>query len=336
MISFRHMGITLLTAGAFVIPAISLAAYKPDELCVIPWGDEPNQLMVTRSEMEDLNFTPDVTTDDFIWAGEGPNQAFVDDNENIYINSRMLGSFKCFDSSGNVLLNYTDSQFPVNTKFYLGSITDFYVDSLGFIYMVDSEGDGERPRDVVAVADQNNNLVTSLSPFGQGSGVGIYGLSRNSNDVITFATDSGYYTYQGGEFKEGGSLGPWLAKDGYYYGCRHISADTVLFRKFLNPDKDGHPTWQEKHYKSLGFRVTGVTMLGVSDDMRIFLKIAASRYERYIQVYDTSFNLLDQFEIAPANKNYLLAITAFMRNDGTVYEFPQYDDGLHVIRWSKQ
>jgi hypothetical protein len=318
-------------------PAGILAEYISQEILIIPWGNEANQLMVTRSEKQDVNFTPDDTTDDFIWPGAGPSQAIVDDHENIYINSTLLGSFKCFDSKGNVLFNYTEFQFPVNPEFYLTELSDFYVDSAGLIYMVDAMGDGENCRDLIAVADHDNNLVDRLSPFGSGSGVGICSLSPNSNDVITVATDSGYYTYQGGEFKEGGSLGPWMAKDGYYYGCRHISADTILFRKFLNPDKRGHATWQEEHYKSLGFQVTGVTKLGVSDDMRIFLKVAVSRYERYIQIYDTTFKLLDQFQIAPANKNYFLSITAFMRpSDGNIYEFRCLDDGLHVVRWSKE
>jgi len=317
-------------------PAGILAEYISQEILIIPWGNEANQLMVTRSEEQDVNFTPDDTTDDFIWPGAGPSQAIVDDHENIYINSTLLGSFKCFDSKGNVLFNYTEFQFPVNPEFYLTELSDFYVDSLGFIYMVDVIGDDEHSRDVVAVADHDNNLVDKLSPFGQGSGVGIYGLSPNSNDVITVSTDSGYYTYQGGAFKEGGSPGSWLAKDGYYYVCRHISADTVLFTKFLNPDRNDHSSSEEEHYKSLGFQVLGVTELGVSDDMRIFLRVTVSWQEVLIQEYDTSFKLREQFQIAPINEHYLLSIGPFMRHDGTIYDFPQDDDGLHVVRWGKK
>ena len=58
-----------------------------------------------------------------------------------------------------------------------------------------------------------------------------------------------------------------------------------------------------------------------------------------ILVLNNQFEEVDRFELLPRPENqYLWYVhnSPFLRGDGNVYQFLCEDDGMHVIRWSKE
>ena len=127
--------------------APALAAYQPEEMCVIPWGDSANQLKIGIPNYEDVNFTPADSNDDFVGT-TGPSQGFVDKNENSYLASHDFMQLKGFEAIlilSLIIPRETEIYIPIYIR---TELTKIYIDSISRIYVLD----GMR-YDYVAVVD---------------------------------------------------------------------------------------------------------------------------------------------------------------------------------------
>ena len=306
--------------------------YGANEVVVIGWGDGPNQFKIDEPGYEDVNNTPQDSTDDWIEKA-GPSYGVVDKSENIYMLSYYFMQLKGLDRNGRLIFDYSESTPSYNREFYSGWLRKLYVDSLCQIYIL-----GGAHEDYVAVVDTSGHLIEKLSPRGIDSGIPIANMYPGSNDVLTFYLHGNEnYVYSGGRFHEGGSLA-WLASDGNYYYA-NFENSSIRFIKYRDPDVYGTTSNINENFVTVaGDGETHLTFLGVDDVMNIYIFIKGIEpTERKVQVYDTSYNLLSEIIFPQAPNKYMWYMTPFMRpSDGNIYEFRCLDDGLHVIRWSKQ
>ena len=314
---------------------VAHAEFTVTEILVIPWGDGPNELEIREPARE---YGDDIEPDTigFLVPAYVPNKAFVDRDENIYFSSIDVNYFKGFNTSGQVIVDYSAGKTEFNDDFFRGMFMGFYVDSLGRIYC----NGNERAGAYVAVADRNNNLLDKLNPLGPESGVPTSIFLWGSDDVLTFYSEGhGLYSYINGQFYPGGSIS-WYAKDGIYYTAITKDPSTISFIRSYKPDSTGRPASEDTTfipYEPGNLIVNG--FLGVDDSMRFYIScLDSSSAERNIRVYDQDLKLLDEFRFLPLQGDIYLwqSPHPFLRHDGNVYEFHCRDDGMHVFRWSKK
>ncbi len=311
------------------------AEYTVTEILVIPWGDGPNELEIRDPYRE---FSDDIEPDTvgFLIAGGGPDQTFVDRDENVYFSSYPVNYFKGFDINGQVIVDYSAGKTEFHDEFFRGMFRGFYVDSLGRIYCNGNELAGA----YVAVADRNNNLLDKLNPLGLESGAPVSIFRWGSDDVLIFdVEDHGFYTYINGQFSPGGASSR-RARDGIYYSARKRDSFTTYLIRSYTPDTLGRPASRDTTlitYEPGNLIYSG--LLGVDDNMRFYVKcLDSSSTEKSVRVYDQGLKLLDEFRFLPRQENIYLwdTLYPFLRHDGNVYEFHCRDDGMHVFRWSKK
>ena len=327
--------IIAITFLVYSFAGVARAEYTVTEILVIPWGDGPNELRIREAYREFSEDDPSDTVG-FLVPGGGPDQAFVDRDENVYFSSYPANYFKGFDTNGQAIVDYTAGKTQFHDEFFRGMFSGFYVDSLGRIYCNGNELAGA----YVAVADRNDNLLDKLNPLGPNSTKSCSIFRWGSDDVLIFTVeDHGLYTYMNDQFSPGGTLG-WRATDGIYYGAKKRDPDTFHLIRAYNPDSTGRPASQDTTlitYEPGNLIYSG--LLGVDDNMRFYVKcLDSSSTEKSVRVYDQGLKLLDEFMFLPRQENIYLWDTRypFFRHDGNVYEFHCRDDGMHVFRWSKK
>jgi len=322
----------LLYIISLMFAAQVLAEFTITEILVIPWGDGQNELKIALPHGLDDQGTPlDYSDDTYEILGGGPSQGFVDEANNIYFSSYEHGYLKAFDQAGRLILNFSPGQAVYDTIIGNNSIDYFCVDSLARIYILKVP---DRP--YVAVIDTMGDLIDKLNPDGIGSGVGVLTFDYNSKDRLTFlSSDKENYLYENGEFIPGASS-PWLAVDDYYYSCKMIDLSNLRFVKYSDPDINAHSNDLTEVVVPYGSSILHANLLGVDDNLRLFVFITESATNARVQIYSTSYELADEIVLAPCFNKYHWCIWPFVRADGTIYEFRCLDDGLHVIRWSKE
>jgi hypothetical protein len=326
--------IKCLFALSLMLFSISSAAdFTESTIAIIPWGDEASQLKIGGPVYEDVNETPDDSSDDFI-GNAGPSHGIIDKNENIYISSYSYMQLKGFNNNGGLIFNYSKGEPGYNREFYYGWLRKIYVDSLNNIYIV-----GGASQDYIAVVDTNGHLINKLTPYGLGSGVVVSNIYFNSDDALTFYfRNDTYYLYENGSFAAGGSM-DWRAKDRNYYDANLEDSSSIRFIKSQDPDINGEPaSLVDNRVTISGEPSTYMEFLGVDDNMYIYIFIIGENdtYRRVL-IYDLSYNLMNEISFPPLTNKYMWYMTPYMRpSDGNIYEFRCLDDGLHVIRWSKQ
>jgi hypothetical protein len=318
--------IVLLTAPAF-------ATYAPEEMCVIPWGDSTNQIKI-----EQPGYDESEGGYQYLIPGGGPQEALVDMGNNIYVISKSLEYFKAFDKTGREILNL-DTEYNSNgDSIPLRPISNFYVDSKSNIYL---ECSNPISTDIL-VLDKNGTLIDRLNPCQEGTGGNTALLEGfGYDDLISIGCEYGWhYTYYNHEIKEGGS-GAYKARDGYYYYAYPTRDDQIKFSKFRNASITGKPDSLYEKIIPMDSSMKSCEFLGVDDSMNIFLKVykvTSNRAESGVRIYNTKYEVIDEFWFDPAKENrYLMRINSpSFRRDGSIYEFRCLDDGLHVIRWSRK
>jgi hypothetical protein len=319
--------IVLLTAPA-------LAAYAPEEMCVIPWGDSVNQLKIALPFHEDIYNTPSDSTDDWIELGGGPNIGVVDKNENVYFASYDFQQLKSFNVSGELKYDISMDSPSFTPNLYQSWISNMYVDSLERLYVV-----GGSRQDYVALIDNRGNLIEKLSPYGENSGIIIDNIFPNSEDAFSFICRNGTrYTYKNNEFSEGGAIG-WKAIDEKYYYATVVRQDSIKFLKYQNSDLNGVISGLQTIIKPYTNTVSDKShFLGVDENLDIYLyQKGTSPLVCKVIIYDNSFNYKETIDFKAKENKYMRYMIPYMRpSDGNIYEFRCLDDGLHVIRWSKK
>lgn len=322
-----------ISALIFIPLMLFASQYTATEMTIIYWGENAGQLKIDLPFHEDVYNTPQDSSDDWI-EYNGPKQGFIDRNENIYIASYRYMQLKCFNNTGRLIRDFSEGEPGYNPEVFKTALRRIYVDSLCHIFVVD----GSR-YDYVAEIDTMGNLLNKISPYGVGSDIIVYDIKSNSHDVLTIGCkDHTYHTFENGIINSGGDVG-WKAIDGNYYYGRLADSSRIIFYKYSNPDLQGIASDTRESYISLSNPVfINTEFLGVGDDMKLYIcLVGPTPAERKVQIYDTSYNLVNEIDFPNSENKYSWYMTPYMRpKDGNIYEFRCLDDGLHVIRWSKQ
>ena len=333
MSNFRTLmiGAKLFTMVCF---SISIAGeYAPTQMILIGWGDSPNQLKIDLPFHEDVYNTPADSSDDWV-EYNGPNIGFVDAHENTYIASNRYVQLKGFDKNGGLIFDYSEGGPGYDAEFFSGGIESIYVDSLCRIYVVDGMA-----YDYAAVIDTMGHLLQKLTPFGPGSGITVASMHPNSRDVLAFyLMGRGYYTYSNGSFEARGSMG-WRANDGYYYTGFQRDSTAIVLRRLQNADTSGMDVvLSENTIEISGALVWYTEFLGVDDEMQLFLYMDEYNPDaNKVLIIDSNLNPAGALDLPIQVNKYKWSMRPFMRpSDGNIYEFRCLDDGLHVIRWTKE
>ena len=324
----------LISFSLFILArSVSVASYTPSEMFVINWGPASNELKISEAAYNDYMGTPEDSLDDYVELGGGPSDAFVDITGNVIFSSYDFGQLKGFDHYGELIFDYSHGEAGYNPGIFSRSAEDYYVDSLLNIYVVDSD-----ERDFVAVADYNGNLLEKLYPFGPDSTIPILSMYPKFDGSITFyGENQRMVTYYNGQFINGGTPG-FLAANGSFYSAKAVSPQKIKFNKFENPDSYGVAEtrlFSEIQFPADSFH-TAIILDG-GDGNRLFTFLSVQRPDGYeVWELDLSYNRLDRISIQLRQNKYLWGVNPFIALDNTIYEFRCLDDGLHVIKWTKQ
>jgi hypothetical protein len=78
--------------------------------------------------------------------------------------------------------------------------------------------------------------------------------------------------------------------------------------------------------------------LGVDESSALFVDIFTGTDEinEIVLIYDSDFNLVNEITMGEYDNPYLWNISPFLRQDGIIFEFRVLQEGLEIIRWSKE
>jgi hypothetical protein len=312
-----------------LVPVMLQAEYAPKELCVISWGNETNQLLI---EPEELIYGSADSGDVEYHAGHGPTQGFVDSNENIFIISRFFSQLKCFDRNGNLILDKSNLAPGICAyKPY-----DAYLDSSVHFYLSVSP-----PLNYVPVADLQGNLINRLFPYTD-TLKKIYRMYYDISGALFFWSkdDSTYVSYNQGQFKTIDNT-CMKANDGYLYtsaDCQWENPYAVKLIKYLSPERTDPPLSEDSIYIELpGDTVQYSELIIGGDGSRLYVMAGLNNDPNtYIYEIGLDYKIIDQISIPNPSERYPFTMSPFVDRQGHVYEFRFMDDGLHVIKWTKQ
>ena len=113
-----------------------------------------------------------------------------------------------------------------------------------------------------------------------------------------------------------------LAPGVYKLGMSYREADPAEWREIENVD--------------LAEELSLHLFLGIDKNMFLYLLFEDNNFNKRIRTYTINYVLVDEIHLPKFASKYFLSIWPFLRSDGTIYEFRDLEDGLHVIRWSRQ
>jgi hypothetical protein len=320
-----------LVLTVFLLYPICLQAeYISSELFVINWGDGDNQLKFRPREVvyhDPGGVAPGYDED----PGSGPSDVFVDIEENFVFYSFDNGQIKGFNNQGDVIFDYSYWQPDYKPEFYHNNINGIYVDSHLRLYIVDD-------RNFVPVIDYEGNLLDSLYPFYPDLSVPILSIYPKYNgDICFYGKDRGFATYSNGEFKPGGTPG-FLAANGSYYSIWSYSLHSIEFVKYEDPDISGDT--ESREYTEIEFPEETIYAAAIypgGDGSKLYVAVSPDSIGGgEIWELDFDFNLLDKFTHNIWTGDEVWGLSPVIHPNGNIYRFRCLEDGLHVIRWSKE
>jgi len=303
-----------------------------EQLFTIPWGPDSAQLKISPPLIDDQD-TPADTTDDIIWPGGGPEVALVAENEDFIFASYDKCQLKGFDRSGSLIFNYSYGEGQYVPEMYSGTVQDVVVDSLNLIYISSFP-----PITYVPVLNFSGEIVDSLYPFNNDSSRQVDAIYLDPNGEFIFLNmTSGFMTFKHGNFEAGGS-GGLIASNGSYYSATVLDSVTLRFNRYEDPNPSGSGQTRQYtilNFPSAGFETAYIIRGGNGDTL--YVDVRKNDYISYeVWIFDLSYNLLDKLQLAPIDNQYDWRVPPFVARDGSIYEFRVMDDGLHVIKWTKQ
>jgi hypothetical protein len=307
-------------------PTCLWAGYTFSEILVIPWGDGPDELVIREPYKEDIYVSEDSSFEAWFASG-GPTFGFVDMNDNIYFSSYKIPYIKGFHDNGQAFVDFSNDPPGSNPGLFAGWVGEFYVDSDAMIYISSA-------LTFVVVADTLGNLINKLTPPGYDEHIPVSLSFYQFDDELVISALNQRFIYRDGEFFEGGYIA-WKASDGYYYdGWKHDES-SFMFMKFQTYDQI------DTFYVSFNGSLHMGSLMGIDLNDQFFMLYTEERVDipSGVLILDNSFNEIERFEIFPRPENqYLWHMNnpMFLRGDGNVYQFLCEDDGMHVIRWSKE
>jgi hypothetical protein len=190
----------------------------------------------------------------------------------------------------------------------------------------------------VPVIEYSGEIVDKIRPFSQDPEAYINYMNWSPNGTLFFFNrEYGWVTYENGESKVGGST-CFLAANGSFYTVTKKSANSVEFKKFENPDST--TLAESRELTEVPIEADTLVAAGLikgGDGNSLYVTLAINEYDYFeIWQFGLDYNLIDKITLTNEKPYEGLGISPFIRSDGNIYEFLAREDGLHVIRWSKE
>jgi hypothetical protein len=323
----RTLSILLLFYG------VACATFKSQQLFVIQWGPESNQLKHTNGW---LNFIPEDSSYDFN-PGSGPSRAFIDNQSNIVLVSSAYCQIKGFQPDGNLLFDLSKGIIPNFSELCWGDPSRIFIDSLQQIYLTSFPF-----MNYIPVFNYTGELQTRIYPFED--------TANSLITLMTWSTDGSLFVlkkygiwvhYKNNEFTKTGCAG-FLASDGYFYSAKAKESDpnALLITRRGDLDSLGNAGYKYVKEISLGNdTLSDAEVLFGGDGNSIYINMGyynPTNYTNAIWVFDRDFNKIDELVFPPEEEESYQSIKPFVTYDGSIYQFVFGKDGLHVIKWTKQ
>jgi hypothetical protein len=312
------------------------AAYIQNEICTIFWGNAPDHLRITEPL---INGVVSDSTEYDIAPGSGPTCAIVDRSGNIIICSYDFSQLKGFNPNGELIFNFSSGEAQYDPDICKGSPKKIIVDSLNRLYITSFES-----MSYVPIVDYGGKILDKLYPFSDTANTRIISISQSpSGNIFICEQTQGWITYTDGSYMPGGGAG-LLAADGYFYSAYMSDSDfpinQLFFNKYMHPDGLGGAEYIDTKQISLGNDSLeyATTIIG-GNGSSIFVYAIISQNGQFSNVvweYDLDYSLLNTLVLPSQENRYDWSIKPFVALDNSIYEFRCLDDGLHVIKWTKQ
>ena len=295
---------------------------------VIGWGDGNNQLKITPTWRE---YGAD-TTEYEEYLSIGPSIGIADTNVNIYFISSYFGQLKCFNNKGELILDRSNLAEGVCPN----PPHDMFLDSLGHIYLTT-----EPPINYVPVTNLEGKLLTRLFPYPDTSKL-IYRLYHDISGTLFFWSlgDNISMAYSGGDFKAVANT-CMMGNNGYLYTIDECSEEyphAIKFIRYNSPDRSDSPDTTDSTFVEIpGHNIFYNDLIIGGDGSKLYIFLSKfQETSSYLYIYDLEYRLLDEITFPELSETYTSGMSPFVDRRGNVYEFRFMDDGLHVIKWTKQ
>jgi hypothetical protein len=309
---------------------LSSTEYRDHELFVVRWGSAPDQLKILEPTINGAG-EPDEDID----PGSGPSMGYIDIDNFCYLSSSGFRQLKVFDDQGNLMADPLKDQTQLDSCLIGYTIDHFIVDSLSHIYIAAFPG-----LPFVPITDIYGQIIDTLFPFGHSSENRITGIRLTPTGVMIFDEETkNMISFNHGDFMAGGSFG-LLSSNGSYYSVIPLDLHTLRFNKYENPDSNGKA--ETRDYTEMSFpndSISDAYVLngGPGNELFLFIQKTDNNYNTFeIWNFDLEYNLIARARFPVTDNIYKRTMEPFVSHDGTIYEFRCLDDGLHVVKWTKQ
>lgn len=326
----KRVNLVLMIIFILLIKLNSYAEFIPTELFTIGWGDGADQLKFRPRKItyhDPGGVAPGYDED----PGSGPSDVFVDKEENFIFYSFDNGQIKGYNNQGKVIFDFSYWQPDYTPDFYHNNINGVYVDSLLRLYIVDD-------REFVPVIDYDGNLLDKLYPFAPDLSVPILSMYPKCNgDICFYGKNRGLVTYSNGEFRPGGTPG-FMASNGHFYTVWSYTLHGLEFNEYQNPDTAGRAEIRE--FTAVKYPDEIIYEAGVysgGDGSNLYVAVTPDTTGGgEIWELDLDFNIIDKFTHNVWTEEEVWGISPFIHSNGNIYRFRCLEDGVHVIKWTKQ
>jgi hypothetical protein len=331
-------GFLVLASAQILFVSSGTAEFAPAELCLISWGYGSDQLMMEATTVFD-NATPDDSSDDVIIPGSGPSQAFVDKQGNLIFASNEFQQLKGFNSDGNLLFDFSIGGAQYDPGIFSGTVGEIYVDSSLLLYVLSFPY-----RNYVPAVDYSGKVVTRLYPFADSAEVRIDLLSWSfDGKILLHDSRQGWRAYATGDLRSRGTSGHPV-NDWSFYAARSIPRDTLVFTdtvfysKYENSDSLGvAPRPETSAVAYPGMKIYSASLINGMDGGKLYNFVRVGGYNTFqVWVMNFDYDVSETVRLGPVDEKLGWFILPFVDSHGNIYEFRCLDDGLHVIRWSKE
>jgi len=295
--------------------------YTETDLFVLSWGwDNDQQIPYAK---------------DYLGGVFGPYNQYVDASGNIYF-AFPYEDFRKYNSSGEIIFrkSLNVSRFAVDDSSYI-YFTLLDLDKLNLLNIIDNTG---------MLLDKKyefskDNVKQDISWIKNQNGMIIIGNSKSSAQIYNDKLDIINYEKRN----------PKNSK-GYYFNTETSRRKTLSTRRksksfnenYINLIRSVYTDGElkEKDIIKLDicrFNHTCGELLAIDNTDKFYFEIFYREdLPRDIALVDSTMKAIYRIELIPLSETMGLDAKPFIRPDGTIYEFRDLDDGLHVIRWSRK
>jgi len=309
----------------FILSNLYAAEYQATEMFVLPWGNENDQeIPIVFDEHGDP------------W---GPSGYFVDNSENIYISTFYFG-FRKYDNQGKTI-------FSNNSD-----VAYFAVDDSEQVYFTTKKiTEGNVICTMDKYGEARDTFLFKIGPIGirinkikyiRGK-IYIRGFAEKPGSQTAYISNNNLTVLNKKQYIPFNSDSVYFFAETQTTSVTEIKRKESFNKKFINlfklyTDENGEII-KEK------YRVDGICrfphvrakVIGIDDRDNLYIYIKYGRQMPIdVAIIDRNLNFIAQIEMIPLSQTRGLWSRPFVRSDGNIYEFRDLEDGLHIIRWSRE